>query len=140
MRQLIGRALLYLRRALRLRCPECGITPVFMPLRRTRSWHDWTAPLDGCPRCGYAYEREDGYFLLAIWGVHYFTVTGFGLSLALWVDYRFPALPLPILVSGASLITVALALGFVRYAKSFYLAIDHYFDPHVRTPRKPDPL
>jgi hypothetical protein len=51
---------------------------MFVPVARTRSLRDWFAPLDGCPRCGYAYDREDGYFLMATWGVHYFTIAGFG--------------------------------------------------------------
>ena len=44
-------AWLYFRRALRLRCPECGVSPVFVPWYRTRSLRDWFTPLDGCPRC-----------------------------------------------------------------------------------------
>ena len=67
---------LFIRRGLRLRCPECGISPIFIPARRVRSIWDWFTPLDGCPRCGYAYDREQGYCLLATWGVHYFTVAG----------------------------------------------------------------
>jgi hypothetical protein len=42
-----------------------------MPLLKIRSLRDYFAPLDGCPRCGYAYERETGYFLLAIWAINY---------------------------------------------------------------------
>jgi uncharacterized protein (DUF983 family) len=122
----------YLLRALRLRCPECGVSPLFVPLRRTRSWRDWSTPLDGCPRCGYAYEREEGYFLLAIWGVHYFVVAGFGLVLGLVIDAVYQP-PLTRLVVGVSVPTVVFALLFVRHAKSIYLAIDHFFDPHVRT-------
>ena len=44
----------FIGRALRLRCPECGVSPLFVPLRRVRSLDDWFRPLDGCPRCGYA--------------------------------------------------------------------------------------
>lgn len=73
-------------RAVRLRCRECGISPIFVPLRRTRTLDDWLTPLDGCPRCGYAYNREEGYFLMAIWGVHYFAVAGFGLVLGLILE------------------------------------------------------
>ena len=124
-------ALMMLWRALRLRCPECGVSPVFVPVVRTRSWHDWVKPLDGCPRCGYAYEREEGYFLLAVWGVHYFVVAGLGLALGLVVDVLYHP-PLTWLVVGVSAPTVAFALLFVRHAKSIYLAIDHFFDPHVR--------
>lgn len=131
---LIRRAWLFLKRALWLRCPECGVSPVFVPVHKTRSLRDWATPLDGCPRCGFAYEREDGYFLLAIWGVHYFTVTGLALIGALVIDYFFPMsfTALAWTVVGP---TIVFGFLFVRHAKSIYMAIDHYFDPHVKPPK-----
>jgi uncharacterized protein (DUF983 family) len=121
----------FLRRALRLRCPECGITRLFKPLRQTRSLHDWFTPLVGCPLCNYDYEREQGYFLMAIWGVQYFFVAGFGLGLGLvlmnfihniWIIFSITVMP-----------TIALGFFFIRHAKSFYLAIDHFLDPQAKT-------
>ena len=119
-------------RAMRLKCPECGVSPVFVPVARTRSIWDWFTPLDGCPRCGYAYERESGYFLLATWGVNYGVVAGLGLGAALVLDATvgltvrqallYVFLPLPVL-----------AFLFARHAKALYLAADHYFDPHRRS-------
>ena len=131
--ELIRRLLVYLGRGLRLRCPECGVSPVFVPAGKTRSWRDWVTPLDGCPRCGYAYERESGYFLIATWGIHYFTVTGLGLAAGLVIDALIP-MPLWELVALAAVPTVVFGVFFARYAKSLYLAIDHYFDPHVTGP------
>ena len=122
------RAWVYIGRALRLRCPECGVSPVFTPWRRVRSLFDWFTPLDGCPRCGFAYNREDGYFLLAIWGVNYGVVAGLGLiisllleafhPLTLWQYIFFVFTPMPLL-----------SMLFARHAKSLFLAMDHYFDP-----------
>jgi len=121
-------------RALRLRCPECGISPVFMPAKKVRSIWNWFTPLDGCPRCGYAYERETGYFLLATWAVNYGVVGGLGLGTALLVDsiwgltlrqaILFVFLPMPLL-----------SFLFARHAKALYLAMDHYFDPHRHKPQ-----
>jgi uncharacterized protein (DUF983 family) len=126
-------AWLFIRRALRLRCPECGVSPMFVPARRVRSIWDWFTPLDGCPRCGYAYERESGYFLLATWAFNYGVVAGLGLIVALVIDHCFQpslwklvaivAIPMPIL-----------SFLFARHAKALYVAMDHYFDPHRRTP------
>src|SRR5436190_19153718 len=100
------KAWLYIGRALRLRCPECGISPVFTPWRKTRSLFDWFTPLDGCPRCGYAYQREQGYFLLAIWALNYGLIAGLALiisftldvlfSPSLWVQIWFVFAPMPI--------------------------------------------
>ena len=109
------------------------MSPVFVSAGKTRSVRDWVTPLDGCPRCGYAYERESGYFLIAIWGIHYFTVTGLGLAAGLVIDALVP-MPLWLLVVVTAIPTVAFGFFFSRYAKSLYLGIDHYFDPHVHAP------
>ena len=128
------RAWTFIVRALKLRCPECGISPIFLPWRKVRSLFDWLTPLDGCPRCGYAYVREQGYFLLAIWGVNYGVVAGLGLIVSLlfehyhplkmwqYIAFVFPPLPL-------------LSMLFARHAKALFLALDHYYDPHVKTQR-----
>ncbi len=129
--ELTRRLCLYLWRGLRLRCPECGVSRVFIPAFKTRSVRDWVTPLDGCPRCGYAYEREGGYFLIATWGVHYFTVTGVCLVAALLVDHFFP-MSFTRLAVVVAVPTVIFGFWFARYAKSLYLAIDHFFDPHVK--------
>ncbi|MBV8101458.1 MAG: hypothetical protein JOZ31_20130 [Verrucomicrobia bacterium] len=52
--------------AARWKCPTCGRRPIFVPWYKVRSLQDWFMPLDGCPDCGYPYEREPGYFLLSI--------------------------------------------------------------------------
>ncbi len=124
---------IYLTRALQLRCPECGIWPVFVPWWRTRSLDDWFTPLDGCPRCGYAYRREDGYFLLATWGIHYFTVTGLALAIALLVDWLWKV-DLWVLIVAVWVPTLLFGFLFARHAKSIYMAIDHFFDSHVTLP------
>jgi uncharacterized protein (DUF983 family) len=116
---------------MRLVCPECGVSPIFVPWRKVRSLFDWFTPLDGCPRCGYAYEREQGYFLLSIWAVNYGVVAGLGLTLSLVLDY-FYALPLKWHVLYVFLPMPVVSFLFARHAKSLYLAMDHYFDPHVK--------
>ncbi len=54
---------------------------MFPSVARTRNLHDWFTPLDGCPRCGYAYDREPGYFLLSIWAINYGIAALLGLVL-----------------------------------------------------------
>ncbi|HLX65100.1 MAG TPA: DUF983 domain-containing protein, partial [Planctomycetota bacterium] len=80
-------AKLFLERALRLRCPECGESHIFAPLRDTRTLSQWMHPLDSCPRCGYRYEREAGYFLLATWALNYGIVGGLGLLAAFYAEW-----------------------------------------------------
>ena len=120
-------------------CPECGVSPIFVPWRKVRSIFDWFTPLDGCPRCGYAYEREQGYFLLSIWAVNYGVVAGLGLTISLILDY-FYSLPLKQHILFVFLPMPVLSFLFARHAKSLYLAMDHYFDPHVKVrPERAEP-
>jgi uncharacterized protein (DUF983 family) len=131
------RAVKFFWRAIRLRCPECGVSRIFLPVIRTRSWRDWSTPVEKCERCGYAYEREPGYFLPAIWIVHVFTVFIFGLTLGLVADaFWKPS-------SGMLVVTVCVpmttfALLFVRHAKAIYLAFDHWIDPQRVGETRPD--
>ena len=123
----------YTRRAIHLKCPECGISPIFVPAKKVRSLWDWLTPLDGCPRCGYAYERENGYFLIAIWSVNYTVVAGLGLASILLIDHFF-SFPTWALFCIVGIPMVILAMLFARHAKAIYIAMDHWFDPHQKNP------
>ena len=124
------RAWRYIGRALRLRCPECGISPVFTPMRSVRSLYDWFTPLDGCPRCGYAYQRESGYFLMATWGVNYGIAAGLSLIISLTLELIYPLTLMQYFIF-VFLPMVPVTFLVARHAKSLYLAMDHYFDPHI---------
>ncbi len=101
-----------------------------MPARRVRRIPDWIDPLDGCPRCGYAYKREDGYFLLAIWGVNYGVVGGLGFAAALLMEHFLGLHWLTVALIVCPTMALA-AFAFARHAKALFLAFDHYFDPHL---------
>lgn len=121
----------YLARATRWRCPVCGQRPIFPAVRSIRRLQDWAMPLDGCPRCGYGYEREPGYFRLVVWAFN----TGFA-SLGGVGVFFLVAATTPLTWAGA----VAAFLGpfallnvlLVRHAKAYFIAIDHLLDPHER--------
>lgn len=121
----------YLYRALGLRCPSCGTKPMFVKWYKVRSVRDWFTPLDGCPRCGYAYEREPGYFLMSIWAVNY----GFGslLGLALYgiLEWQFE-LTVGQLITAVIVPVFLFSVFFARHSKSIFLAFDLFFDPHQR--------
>jgi uncharacterized protein (DUF983 family) len=102
---------------------------MFVPARRVRSIWDWFTPLDGCPRCGYAYERESGYFLIATWAVNYGVVAGLGMIVALIVDHYLQP-PLWKLIAIVAIPMPFLSFLFARHAKALYVALDHYLDPH----------
>lgn len=124
-------ALRYLWRAARLRCPVCGRTPIFPRARTVRRLSDWFAPLDGCPRCGYPYEREPGYFFLAMWAVN----CGCAIMLGIVVGVIFEMSAHPsfkALLSAVIGSVLCFHFLFARHAKAFFLALDHFFDPHER--------
>ncbi|MEX1045524.1 MAG: DUF983 domain-containing protein [Chthoniobacterales bacterium] len=126
-----SRARSYLARALRLVCPVCGKTPMFPAVATTRNLHDWFTPLDGCPRCGYAYDREPGYFLLSIWAINYGIAALLGLVLYLLFEWFFDW-PVWTLIAAVVLPVILFNLLFARHSKAIFVAWDHFFDPHER--------
>jgi uncharacterized protein (DUF983 family) len=121
---------LFFKRALKLRCPECGVSALFTPVNEIKTLKQWYEPLQGCPRCGYAYERESGYFLLSIWAFNYGVVGAIGLALAFTIDSYFHP-PLWKLLCYLMVLPV-LNFMFMRHSKAFFLAMDHFFDPHLK--------
>ena len=119
---------LQLGRALRWRCPTCGVSPIFRPIREVRGIRDWFEPLAGCERCGYAYEREPGYFLLAIWGLNYFVVASFGFALYQALEALFD-LSLGRLITCTVIPVGLLSVLLIRHSKAVFLAIDRTVDP-----------
>lgn len=107
-----------LMRGLRLRCPRCGMGKLYDKPFRMRA---------RCARCDLKFEREQGYFVGAIY-INYaatvgVAVPGFFLldafagwtidqQLSLWVPF---ALVFPIL--------------FFHHSRSIWLAFDHFFNP-----------
>jgi len=127
------KARIYLGRAMRLRCPVCGKQPVFLPLVRTRSLRDWFTPLDGCPRCGYPYEREPGYFLASTWIINYGVGNILGIIIYVILDFTTR---LPVIELLAAVLTPILFFNifFARHSKAIFIAIDHLSDPHEKDP------
>lgn len=125
----LRRAARFFWRALWLRCPECGDKPIFVPWHKVRSLRNWFTPLDGCPRCGYAYEREPGYFLMSIWAINYGGGCVLGIVIYVILETCFQ-LPLSTLLVLVILPVVVFNFLFARHSKAFFLALDHFFDPH----------
>lgn len=122
---------LYYKRALQLRCPECGESRIFPPFSETHSLNQWMDPLEGCPHCHYKYEREPGYFLLSTWALNYGVVGGLGLIVALVSEWLWHppfwrtmlCVAVPVIVSN---------ILFIRHSKALFLAFDHIMDPQYK--------
>lgn len=122
----LKKAWLYFLRSSQLKCPVCGISPMFRPVREVRSLTGWFETLPGCPRCNYAYDREPGYFMLPLWSLDYGVAALFGIAVFLFFFNNFQLSTLSLLLL-TLLPTFACAILIVRHAKAFYVAIDHYF-------------
>jgi uncharacterized protein (DUF983 family) len=101
-------------RALRLRCPRCGRTKLYA--RRFRMH-------ERCAACGLRYEREQGYFVGAIYVNYAFTIA-LVVAVVLGLDWTV-GLTLPQqLVLGVAL-CVLVPLVFFRYSRSLWLSLDY---------------
>ena len=118
-------------RALRLRCPACGVSPIFISWKQVRSLRDWFAPLDGCPRCGYPYEREPGYYLMSIWAINYGVGSALGLVIYGFLEWKLN-LPIWQLLTAVLVPVFLFSLLFARHSKALFLALDLFFDPHEK--------
>jgi hypothetical protein len=121
----------HLWRATCLRCPVCGTKPIFLPLSRTRSLRDWFTPLDGCPRCGYPYEREPGYFLMSVWAIGYGISALVGIVIYVYLQMWHSDLSLTVTLLAVGVPLPIINVLFARHAKAYFLAIDHLCDPYI---------
>ena len=99
-------------RALRLRCPRCGRTPLFA---------GWFTMRDACAACGLRYEREQGYFVGAIY-VNYALTAVLGMGGVLLLDGLL-GLSLGQQLALAVPVMLLAPLLFFRHARSLWLGI-----------------
>jgi predicted RNA-binding Zn-ribbon protein involved in translation (DUF1610 family) len=127
----VGRFLWMVGNALRWKCPTCGERAIFVPWYEVRSLEDWFMPLDGCPKCGYPYQREPGYFLLSIFAINYGVGALLGVIIYLVLDF-WVRLPIGVTLLLTIIPIPLFNLWFARHSKTLFLAFDLFFDPHHR--------
>lgn len=100
-----------------LRCPHCY---------RGRIFHGVWQMYEQCPNCGIVYEREQGYFMNAIFFGY---VIGFLAILPLNVFlYVREAAPIWFLVGTIGTLTLLSPLVF-RYSRALWMHLDEMLDP-----------
>jgi uncharacterized protein (DUF983 family) len=113
------------RRAARLRCPNCGRGRLFRGVFRM---------LNRCPECGLSYFPEQGYYVGAMI-INYVATTAVVVAIflltTLFRDFTTLSVNSKILLWMA--FAVALSLLLMRHAYSFWLGIDFWIKP-----RQPD--
>ena len=105
-------------RAVRLRCPRCGTTPLF---------RGWFRMAEACALCGLRFERAQGYFVGAIY-VNYGVTTILAVAgfFVLWGVFGLSTrAQLAVLVP----IVVLFPLWFFRYSRSLWLALEWALNP-----------
>ena len=105
-------------RAFHLRCPRCG---------KGRLYRSFFRMNDTCDDCALKYERAPGYFLGSIYINYAITAMTMSFSYILFhivLGYENREV-LPPVIAFCLLFPVI----FVRYARSFWIGLDCFFDP-----------
>ena len=104
---------LLLRRALALRCLVCG---------QGRIFRGWVHMHSHCASCGFRFEREEGYFLGAIY-VNY-GVTGAVLVAGVLLHYLLVPMPRWLLLGGGVGFGLLFPVWFSRWSRTLFMALD----------------
>jgi uncharacterized protein (DUF983 family) len=110
-----------IRRALRLRCPLCGASGI---------WRAFGQLVDRCPGCGYAFEREEGYWTGGL--IVNLSVAMAALILILvagWTRYG-ATLPVWVTVLAATTMMVLPILGY-PWSKTLWMVVDLKINPYT---------
>lgn len=113
-------------RGVRLRCPRCGEGRLFAGFF---SMHT------ACPSCALIFEREQGYFVGAIY-INYAATTLLAIAGFLMLDY-WTSLSLAQQLLLWGIFSVLFPLFFFRYSRSLWLSVDYLFNPADTPPQKP---
>jgi uncharacterized protein (DUF983 family) len=114
-----------LSRSARLRCVQCGQGELF------RGWFRMHLK---CSICGMSFERGPGYYLGSIY-INY-GLTALLVTAGYFTCFFTEWLTGDALLFSATAFCVLFPLWFFRYARSFWLGMDYYFDPPVTSPNE----
>jgi uncharacterized protein (DUF983 family) len=104
-------------------CPKCRQGRIF----RRPVYRGWQDMFECCPACGMKFEREQGYFLGAMY-------VSYGLSipvvlLLLLLFWRFTSWPYDLDILAAFVAYLPLVPFVARFARVAWMYIDQAFDP-----------
>jgi uncharacterized protein (DUF983 family) len=111
-------ALLLLRRGLRQRCPVCGRGKIFAGFFKT---------YEHCPACGFAFEREPGYYTGAV-AINLVVSELLIVIIAVPLAASQLVSPIYLIILGCTL-PVLLPILFYRPTKSLWMSLDHFLHP-----------
>ena len=108
-------------RALRLRCPHCGGSPIFVT---------WSHLVPNCPVCGLGLERgEEGYWL----GAYFFNLMAVETVFSVWVVgfllCTWPEPPWGLFQVTTVALMLVVPFAFFPFSKTLFLAFDLWMRP-----------
>lgn len=109
-----------LRRGLLRRCPRCGSGGLF-----TR----WFGMVDRCPGCAMRFNREEGFFVSALFVNFAITETVMFVWLAVTFFLTVPDPPVWTIAIGAVVISAVVPLVFYPFSKTIWAAIHLVMEP-----------
>jgi hypothetical protein len=106
---------------LMLRCLYCG----GVSLRQPKSWLSFA---QGCQKCNYLFEREEGYFAGSSWMINYTVIAVIGILFAVFLitNYSLGSMTVASLVSA---FLVVFGLFFFPYGQALWMYFDHLIHP-----------
>jgi len=107
-----------IRNGLRLRCPRCGVGPLYTKPFRMHS---------NCRQCDLQFEREQGYFVGAIY-INYAATIGIAVPGFFLLDL-FTAMTIEQQLALWLPFAIFFPLLFFHHSRSLWLALDHLFNP-----------
>jgi uncharacterized protein (DUF983 family) len=106
-------------RALRLRCPRCGSSGIFI---------HWLKPREQCPRCGLRMNRGEKDHWLGAYAVNLVvSEIIWALSMVAIIVIRWPDVPWTSLEYGGALTMIAAPFVFYPFSRTLWLAMDLIF-------------
>jgi uncharacterized protein (DUF983 family) len=104
-------------------CPKCRAARIF----RKSIFRGFPRMQERCPNCGLKFEREQGYFLGAMYisyGLALLTIAGFALLLWAWTSWSLQKI-----VVCAILLFLPLAPGLALFSRVLWIYLDRAIDP-----------
>ncbi|HEX2421212.1 MAG TPA: DUF983 domain-containing protein [Acidimicrobiia bacterium] len=110
----------HLGRALRRRCPHCGVGGIFL---------GWWKMREYCLNCGHRFEREPGYWVGSVIFNTALAIFAIFVTMALVLAISWPDVPWTGLTTAAIAVSVIIpSLGY-PYARTLWMAYDLYVHP-----------
>jgi hypothetical protein len=90
-------------------------------------WRSWSQLVDDCPRCGWHFEREEGYWVSAIIVNTGVTMALFGIGFVAVLIATIPDVRWGPVLLVAAVTNVVFPILFFPVSKTVWVAIDLFF-------------